>query len=419
MTTYTDRQKACIKEAIEAAFEERDGWRTKIAAAVRALPVLESTSPVDGFSEAMPEGYALVPIDPTGEMIGIAHHEWDNGATQKEIWRAMIKAAPVPSQPAAPAEHWQASDKGLVSRIASSTAAQGVTLTEQVKNSLRRLMGAINAYEKETGIGGWYAERVQECANSLLKAHGEPLRFGLGYENPLAAAPTPVADSRAIAPGAHLWHPAEIPAPTEVPRDFLELGDRKAYAFKNPGAGEHDAWYVVLPCGASLKLGYHADDAVDKAHAEFIAGAINTALDAAKPGNAALVARIVGRDFNAPHDPIKWPYPIDEGDVRVLIDHHQRDGKKQLDAGLKSSGSYLIRVAETLRWCLEQIAAAKPVSVDAQAAAVPEAAVAACALMIKGICMTHPQDVWTAKIKERICYMLGTPPTESTGEPTL
>lgn len=58
-----------------------------------------------------------------------------------------------------------------------------------------------------------------------------------------------------------------------------------------------------------------------------------------------------------PHAPVKWPYPIDLGDVRTLIEHHQRDGKKQLNRGLTASGSYLIRVAETLRWCLEKIEA--------------------------------------------------------------
>ena len=50
---------------------------------------------------------------------------------------------------------------------------------------LRVLMGAVNAYEKETGIGGWYAERIQESCNSLLKAAGSTVRFGLGGENPV------------------------------------------------------------------------------------------------------------------------------------------------------------------------------------------------------------------------------------------
>jgi hypothetical protein len=78
--------------------------------------------------------------------------------------------------------------------------------------------------------------------------------------------------------GSHLWMPAEIPDPTEIPLDF---GTRQAYAFKQPGAGEHEPWYVVLPSAAALKLGYHADDATDRAHAEFIAAAINRHLLAA------------------------------------------------------------------------------------------------------------------------------------------
>ena len=35
-----------------------------------------------------------------------------------------------------------------------------------------------------------------------------------------------------------------------------------------------------------------------------------------------------------------------------------------------------------------------------------DAAISACALMIKGICMTLPQDQWSSKIEERIRFML-------------
>lgn len=38
--------------------------------------------------------------------------------------------------------------------------------------------------------------------------------------------------------------------------------------------------------------------------------------------------------------------------------------------------------------------------------AVSAAAIKACALMIKGICMTRPQDVWTENIEARIRFML-------------
>lgn len=66
-----------------------------------------------------------------------------------------------------------------------------------IEAPLRVLMGAVNAYEKETGIGGWYAERIQESCNSLLKAAGSPVRFGIGSENPVEEpAPSP-ADERA------------------------------------------------------------------------------------------------------------------------------------------------------------------------------------------------------------------------------
>ena len=35
-----------------------------------------------------------------------------------------------------------------------------------------------------------------------------------------------------------------------------------------------------------------------------------------------------------------------------------------------------------------------------------DAAIKACALMIKGICLTKPQDEWTAQIEKRIRFML-------------
>ncbi|CAB3784660.1 hypothetical protein [Pararobbsia alpina] len=121
-------------------------------------------------------------------------------------------------------------------------------------------------------VGPWVAP---------LPRASEAVKESLTAENFASDAPATAAHAGAtIAPGAHLWHPADIPAITEIPADFLQ-GDRKAYAFKNPGAGEHDPWYVVLPRGESLKLGYHADDAIDKAHAVFIASAINAALAAA------------------------------------------------------------------------------------------------------------------------------------------
>lgn len=98
-------------------------------------------------------------------------------------------------------------------------------------------------------------------------------------------------------PGAHLWMPADIPAPTQAPADF---GDRSAYAFKRPSASQHDPWYVVLPNTAALKLGYHADDEIDRQHAEFIAAAINRAIHPTAPaqscGDAEQADEAVTRD---------------------------------------------------------------------------------------------------------------------------
>jgi hypothetical protein len=143
-------------------------------------------------------------------------------------------------------------------------------------------------------------DSYHEWADKLAAAIAEHFGIDIGEHssanNPWSVAldtlesmPATAAHAGAIAPGAHLWHPADIPVVTKVPADFTQ-GDRKAYAFKNPGADEHAPWFVVLPRGESLKLGYHADDSVDKAHAEFIASAINAALAAPTPAATAPAA---------------------------------------------------------------------------------------------------------------------------------
>ncbi|GEM_PF-3637534 len=75
-----------------------------------------------------------------------------------------------------------------VLRDLKSQPAQPSDITE----GLRRLMGVVNAYEKTTGIGGWYAERIQEVCNSISQTAGLGVKFGLGdgRENPLAAQPS-------------------------------------------------------------------------------------------------------------------------------------------------------------------------------------------------------------------------------------
>ena len=55
-------------------------------------------------------------------------------------------------------------------------------------------------------------------------------------------------------------------------------------------------------------------------------------------------------------DPLRWPHAITLAEVRSLIADHRRDGIRQVRGfGLTASGGYLIRVADTLQWCVEQI----------------------------------------------------------------
>ncbi|AOI89005.1 hypothetical protein WS57_09435 [Burkholderia pseudomultivorans] len=87
-------------------------------------------------------------------------------------------------------------------------------------------MGAVNAYEKETGIGGWFAERIQESCNALLKALGSPARFGINGENPIeepAPAPSPADDQSASPePCAHDY--------VRKDRVCIECGEKTAEA---------------------------------------------------------------------------------------------------------------------------------------------------------------------------------------------
>ena len=55
--------------------------------------------------------------------------------------------------------------------------------------AMRKLMGAVNAYEKATGIGGWYAEEVQTWVNSLARHLGIDVAFGCGAEYPVSLRP--------------------------------------------------------------------------------------------------------------------------------------------------------------------------------------------------------------------------------------
>ncbi len=75
-------------------------------------------------------------------------------------------------------------DRAIVPALAASPVEQPAE-SARIEAKLRALMGAVNAYEKATGVGGAYAERIQEACNGLLKMAGSSVRFGLGGENPV------------------------------------------------------------------------------------------------------------------------------------------------------------------------------------------------------------------------------------------
>jgi hypothetical protein len=142
MTTYTDRQKACIEQWLFVAMDDdryahltycADGATVKAAVtnavfhdAEDLLPEhdeeikgitenliengshhfegdaplylfrvanLESTSPV----AVIPQGYALVPIEPTQAMLRAGNLPWEDDADLGQCYAAMVAAAPQPA----------------------------------------------------------------------------------------------------------------------------------------------------------------------------------------------------------------------------------------------------------------------------------------------------------------------------------
>jgi len=90
---------------------------------------------------------------------------------------------------------------------------------------------------------------------------------------------------------------------------------------------------------------------------------------------------------------------------------HDDDGWNWIECGV--CGLSTNRRASCGEDCLPLLAEAwnRRAAPSADDAGISEASIAACALMIKGICMTHTQDVWTTKIAERIKFMLIAAPT--------
>jgi hypothetical protein len=149
----------------------------------------------------------------------------------------------------------------------------------------------------------------------------DPNGLFVRHEDHARALESRVLAERKPSIGAHLWMPVEIAEPTKAPQDF---GDRKSYAFKAPDAGEHDPWYVVLPNMHAMKLGYHADDAIDRQHAEFIAAAINRALAHPTPDDARDAARYRwlregGKDQHDMFDSV-WGDTLDAAIDRAMQD---------------------------------------------------------------------------------------------------
>jgi len=214
MTTYTDRQKACIQAAQDGLMELSSVYVSVTDdEAAQFLAHLESTSPITGFSEpdrgagdvaSTVERLALRHIAPNAKAMFP-----DKDYRETEQYRRVLAFAEellrtVPSQPAAPADR-QSIEAAQRERInarfaarvptpatadfdliapndAPSTAAQGATLTDAERYAVLRA-----------------AEEIEYLQGSLMKSDGKenPVAQGL---RALLDASTPVADSGASKP---------------------------------------------------------------------------------------------------------------------------------------------------------------------------------------------------------------------------
>ncbi|AQG98307.1 hypothetical protein A9R05_05330 [Burkholderia sp. KK1] len=215
---------------------------------------------------------------------------------------------------------------------------------EPVINFARALLEASTASDKQEAVMS--REDWKELYN-IAYDHDSFERFIETAKLNLAAPPAKSAESDNQAPviGAHLWMPAEIAEPAGAPPDF---GSRKSYAFKAPDAGEHDPWYVVLPNMCALKLGYHADDSIDRQHAEFIAAAINRAL-AKSAESAERRAEYWKAEHLAANEEIKRLQALlDKSAERTALNLQDVFNELREDFNLKDSGKALKAVERAL-----------------------------------------------------------------------
>lgn len=77
---------------------EHSFWQVECGCHASGAPeVLRENAIKVWNSRPLPDGYAIVPVDPTEAMVEIApHHDRDDMASYREIYRAMINAAQAP-----------------------------------------------------------------------------------------------------------------------------------------------------------------------------------------------------------------------------------------------------------------------------------------------------------------------------------
>jgi hypothetical protein len=185
--------------------------KAKSALAVQAAKALDDprlqelfTSTIDG---ALTSGYQGVAPAPAGHWL---EQWWKRGDAVRRHEEALA-AQPPQAPPAAP------------------SAEQGEAPNDKALRCMRGLMGAVNAYEKASGFGGWYAEEVQTWVNSLAKHLGVKVEFGCGAENPVSTQP-----AAPVGPVLVPVEPAEGTMMTALRQALVALEDAGSMWFK-PG----------------------------------------------------------------------------------------------------------------------------------------------------------------------------------------
>ncbi len=186
------RLRAAVQTYPQMSEDEPGGYMTEFDRLLDEAAAALSAAPV-----AVPEGYALVPLEPTTEMTWAAaltaDREWcyhvDKNDARK-LWAAMLSAAPTPQPAAEPV-----AQEGVPAALASAP------LTGEMLDKLRTLRRAAQRTREDLGHEG----RNYPDVRVLLEFAEQAVREIQSGVAAFAAAPTPQPVAVPVAIGPKLF----------------------------------------------------------------------------------------------------------------------------------------------------------------------------------------------------------------------